>query len=82
MAQGRPVVATRAGGVGEVVEDGRSGVLVEPGDPVELAAAIGALLADDGLRERLGAAARERAAAFDIGAAARRMEQVYAELLG
>ena len=45
-AAGRPVVATRVGGVPEVVDDGRSGILVPPRDPDALAEALAALLAD------------------------------------
>ncbi len=59
MACGRPVVAAAAGGLSEMVSNGRDGVLVAPGDPEPLANAIGALLADADARRRLGAAARE-----------------------
>ena len=58
MNAGTPVVATRVGGLAEVVEDGVTGRLVEPGDPESLAAAVLAVL---GERERMGAAGRERA---------------------
>jgi glycosyltransferase involved in cell wall biosynthesis len=57
----RPVVATRVGGLPEVVVDGKTGLLVEPDDPVALARAIVTLLQDRGRAERLGRAARERA---------------------
>lgn len=64
MARGVPVVATRAGGLPEVVEDGVTGVLVAPGSEPELAAALARLLADPAERRRLGrtgaARARER----------------------
>jgi glycosyltransferase involved in cell wall biosynthesis len=64
MAHGLPVVAAAFGGVEEVVEDGETGVLTPVGRPDELCSAIvGALGDPDGL-ERLGAAGRERAAAF------------------
>jgi glycosyltransferase involved in cell wall biosynthesis len=62
MAAGLPIVAARVGQVAEYIEDGRSGLLVEPGDPAALARATLALLADPALRERLGQAARERVA--------------------
>ncbi len=81
MALGRPVVVTRAGGLQEVVEPGRQGLVVPPGDHVALADGIVSLLVDDGLREQFGAAARARAADFDIRKAVRRLEQVYLELL-
>ncbi|MHB8643743.1 MAG: glycosyltransferase [Gaiellaceae bacterium] len=61
MAYGRPVVASAVGGLPEAVEDGVSGLLVPPGDIPALREALGRLLADEGLRERLGAAAREQA---------------------
>ena len=58
MAAGTPVVATRIAGVGELVDDQRSGLLVPPADPDALAAAIGRLLADAPLRHQLAVAAR------------------------
>ena len=60
MAAGLPVVASSVGGVPEPVEDGETGLLVAPRDPVRLAAAIEGLLADPALRRRLGANGRER----------------------
>jgi glycosyltransferase involved in cell wall biosynthesis len=61
MAAGLPVVATDVGGVAESVVDGETGLLVPPGDPGALAAALDRLLKDSGLRQRLGTAGRERA---------------------
>ena len=60
MAFRLPVVATTAGGLLEVVEDGVTGILVPPGDPQALAEAITRLLHDRDLRERMGKAGRER----------------------
>ena len=60
MAFGLPVVATTAGGLPEVVEDGVTGLLVPPGDAPAMAEAVGRLLQDADLRCRLGAAGRER----------------------
>jgi glycosyltransferase involved in cell wall biosynthesis len=82
MALGRPCVVTSVGGVPEVLRDGSQGLLVPPGDPGALAAGLLHLLQDPELRARLGPAARERALDFDIRKAVRRMEQVYAGLLG
>lgn len=53
----RPVVATRVGGIVDLVDDGRTGILVPPGDAQALAAAIERLLDDRGLSGRLAAAA-------------------------
>lgn len=63
MAAGLPVVSTRAGGTPEVVVDGETGLLAEPGDVPGLAAVMLRLAGDAGLRERLGAAGRARAVA-------------------
>jgi glycosyltransferase involved in cell wall biosynthesis len=60
MALARPVVATRAGGIPEAVEDAVTGLLVPPHDDAALAAGISALLRDQALRDRFGAAGRER----------------------
>jgi glycosyltransferase involved in cell wall biosynthesis len=58
MQAGVPVVASRVGGVAEIVEDGRTGVLVTPGDARGLADALSRLLTDRGLASRLAANAR------------------------
>jgi glycosyltransferase involved in cell wall biosynthesis len=58
LARGRAVVGTRAGGIPDVVEDGVSGLLVEPADPRALAEALRRLLSDRSLAERLGKGAR------------------------
>jgi glycosyltransferase involved in cell wall biosynthesis len=60
MAAGLPVVATGVGGIGDLVVDGETGVLVAPGDPPALAAALASLAGSEDLRHRLGAAARAR----------------------
>ncbi|HSW28991.1 MAG TPA: glycosyltransferase [Longimicrobiales bacterium] len=61
MACGAPVVATRVGGIPELVEDGVNGLLVPPDDPVAMSAALTALLRDGGRRQVMGAAGRKRA---------------------
>ena len=62
--RGRGVVGTRAGSIPDLVEDGVNGLLVEPGDEAALADAIVRVLIEPGLAERLGEAARERAASW------------------
>ena len=61
MAHGRPVVATRVGGLQDLVVDGETGIVVPPRDPAALRAALERLLADPDMRRRLGTAGRERA---------------------
>lgn len=81
MGAGLPVVATRVGGLPEVVEDGGQGLHVEPRDPAGLADALARLLEDEPLRQRLGEAARIRQrTTFDIDAAVRRIEDLYDQL--
>jgi glycosyltransferase involved in cell wall biosynthesis len=63
MAAGVPVVATRVGGVPELLGDGRSGLVVEPGSAEELAGALGILLDDPARARALGAEARREAQA-------------------
>ena len=61
MAMGLPVVASRVGGLAEIVEDGRTGFLVKPGDAVELAGAVQRLMDSPDMRARMGQAGRRRA---------------------
>ena len=60
-ASGLPVIATDIRGCRQVVTDGQSGLLVPPHDPARLADAIGKLVVDPGLRQRMGAAGRAKA---------------------
>lgn len=67
MAAGLPVVSSRVGGTAEAVADGETGLLVAPGSPEALGAALETLVGDRGLRVRMGAAGRERARTrFDL----------------
>ena len=61
MSFGKPVVATRVGGVAEIVDDKRTGFLARLGDVKSMAAAVRHLAADPELAARMGAAARMRA---------------------
>ena len=81
-AAGLPVVATAVGGVPQQVVDGREGLLVPPRDPLALAEALVTVARDASLRARLGAAARERTADYDIRRAVAEQERRYAEVLG
>ncbi|MDI6869753.1 MAG: glycosyltransferase [Bacillota bacterium] len=77
LVAGRPVVAARAGGIAEVVEDGKSGLLVPVEDPLALAAAVRRLLTDRSLATRLGEGARERGSRFSVDNMLRQTLAVY-----
>ncbi len=80
MAMGRPIVATRVGGVPELVRDGADGLLTSL-DPKDIAAAIVMMLSDERLRNRMGREARRRAEAFDWEHVVRETEAVYRQVL-
>ncbi len=81
MMSGTPVIASRLGGLPEVVEHGETGFLVEPGNTSELRERLAELLGAPGLAARLGRQARERALGrFTWQACAERCLAVYAEL--
>jgi polysaccharide biosynthesis protein PslF len=83
MAHGLAVVATRVQALHESIEDGVSGLLVEPDSSQALAAAIAHLMASPGLMARLGAAARERVVErHGWPLVARRMTEIYEGILG
>lgn len=66
MAYGLAPVTTTVGSIGEAVSDGVTGIVVQPGAPDQIAGALTALVTDERLRERLGAAARARAGDFGL----------------
>lgn len=79
MAAGRAIIGTRSGGMVDMLDGGRCGILVEPRDPPALARALVALLADPDRRVELGRLARERASAvYSEAALAVRYEQTFA----
>ncbi|MGE5246448.1 MAG: glycosyltransferase [Betaproteobacteria bacterium] len=83
MACGRAAVATRTGGIPEVVEDGVTGLLVPPRDHGAMAAAIVALLRDPARRDRMGAAGRARVARrFTVERMVDETAAVYARVAG
>ncbi len=82
MATGTPTVATRVGGMQDVVVDGETGLLVPPDDSAALAIALQTLLTDSDLRTRMGKAGRERAVnVFDWEAIATHLFSLYNGLL-
>jgi glycosyltransferase involved in cell wall biosynthesis len=82
MAFRKPVVATTAGGMPEIIENGKNGILVTPDDPDALAESVIKLLTDEALQLRLGengyATARER---FRCDQTAANYESAYAQVL-
>lgn len=82
MAVGRPVVASRVGGIPEIVMDAQTGLLVEPRRPEQLAAAVTHVLSDCALAHTMGAAGRERAQRlFGIERHIARVQAVYDQIL-
>ncbi len=83
MAAGLPIVASRVGGIPELVQDGTTGLLVPPQDPTALASAAVRLLRDRDEAGRLGAAAALRARErYSLRAVAARVDGLYRDILG
>ena len=78
MAHGLPVVASRVGGIPEIIEDGQQGLLVSPGDPAALRNAIQRIVDDAVLRRRLGKAAAIRVnAEFSVSSTLQNYDRLY-----
>lgn len=83
MAAGLPVVASAVGGLLDLIDSGRTGLLVPAGDPAAVAAAIAALAADPSHASRMGAAARaEVAGRYSFDRMVRSFEDLYLSHLG
>jgi glycosyltransferase involved in cell wall biosynthesis len=81
MDAGKPIVATRVGGIPEVIEDGAHGVLVPPRNEAALAAAIGGLLRDPDAAREMGLRARDRCRReFSLDRTVERLQQLYERL--
>ena len=81
MSVGKPVIASRIGGLVDIVIDGETGFLVPPGDHQALREAMQSLLDDPVQRERMGNVAKQRIVEFQAKTVVPRIEQVYQELL-
>jgi glycosyltransferase involved in cell wall biosynthesis len=81
MLMGKPVIATRMGGLSDIVVDGETGLLVPAGDPLALRDAIQSLLDDPEQQKLMGNMAMQRIAAFQAKSVVPRIEQVYCDLL-
>jgi glycosyltransferase involved in cell wall biosynthesis len=81
MASGVPSIGTRIAGVPELIEDGISGLLVEPGSPEQLAEALRRVYEDPDLADRLARAGRQAVIdGYTISAAADRLERIFANV--
>jgi glycosyltransferase involved in cell wall biosynthesis len=80
MAAGKPVIASRIGGLADIVLDGKTGLLVSPNDPDALRDAIQRLLDDPAGRQQMGLQARQRVAAFQARSVVSLIEEVYREI--
>jgi glycosyltransferase involved in cell wall biosynthesis len=79
---GLPIVASRVGGIPQVLRDESEGILVPPGEPAALAQAIARVASDPELRDRLGRQAKLRSSMFDIAEANRVMGDIYLQVAG
>jgi glycosyltransferase involved in cell wall biosynthesis len=82
MGSGTPVIATRVGGIPEIVRNGQEGLLFSPGSSEQLANAIKKLLEEESLRMRLAQAAFRRADSFGLELHIRNMLKVFNEVCG
>ena len=82
LASQKAVAASAVGGIPEIIEDGISGVLVTPDDPIALAAAVLTLLDDDARRDALGRAGHKRTVErFSHEAAGSRYEDLFGRVM-
>jgi glycosyltransferase involved in cell wall biosynthesis len=81
MVAGCPVVATDVGGVPELVEDGRSGLLIDPGSVTELTDAVETVVRNSSKRKKLSKHAKKRARDFSLDTMIERYRSLYNELL-
>jgi glycosyltransferase involved in cell wall biosynthesis len=82
LASGLPVLAARTGATGEVVDDGETGLLYDPGSDAALVAAVRKIVSDDGLRARMGRNARAAAERRDWGSSTRTLRGYYEQAMG
>jgi glycosyltransferase involved in cell wall biosynthesis len=81
MAAGLPVVASNTGGIPDIIENEKTGILIAPGNAQDLASAIERLANDQVLREQLQAEAKEILPAFDISQTAKLYHQLYQQVI-
>jgi glycosyltransferase involved in cell wall biosynthesis len=82
LASGLPVIAARTGATGEVVDEGETGLLYDPGSDAALVAAVRKISSDDAMRARMGRKARVAAERRDWGSSTRTLRGYYEQALG
>ena len=78
---GKHVIASRIGGLTDIVVDGETGILIEPGKPQALREAMSTLVDNPALRQRMGIRAKQRVTKFQATAVVSRIEAIYRELM-
>jgi glycosyltransferase involved in cell wall biosynthesis len=81
MASGLPIVASRVGGIPDLVKDGKNGLLVPPADASALAEAISDLLTDKEKRNRMGEAGKKMCRQYSAEAMVEQIDNLYTELV-
>jgi glycosyltransferase involved in cell wall biosynthesis len=81
MACGVPIVATKSGGIPEIIRHGQDGLLVPPGNEVEMAEAIAKMMKDESFRKRISDSARGRASLFSLDKHVDRMVRIFEEII-
>ncbi len=81
MASGKPVIATRVGGIPEVVEHGRTGLLVEPGNSRQIAEAVLYLLENKDIAKKMGANGIEEAKNYSPDIISKKYIEVYRQVI-
>jgi glycosyltransferase involved in cell wall biosynthesis len=81
MASGLPIVASKVGGLPEIVEDGQNGFLVEPRKPGQIAEKVLLLLKNEGLRQRMIVNNRKKVQQYSSDNTVGRLEAIYRHVL-
>ncbi len=81
MSVGRPVIASRVGGIPEWLDDGKTGFLVDPGNPPQIAEKVIQLFTNRKLMEKMGENGRKKAEQFDIKNHIKKIETIYQEVI-